>query len=478
MIPAPDDFVEVCRRGDREARRRGHRVLVSWSVPVRTDRRHLFDDLIGEVEGHDRAFVWASRWSGRSLLASGSAIEFHGLGDNRMEDVDQAWRRCVTSAVADGRLRTGTGPLLVGGFAFRAAARQPGGLPDGLMWVPAVQLSWDDPAGPVLTLNASVDPGGGWAHLARQRVEAAVRLLNAATSVTPPGGPADAAAAVEETPSARAWQRLVGDALGEIGAGEFSKVVLARQVILRAGSALSAALSLRFLTARQLTGAVFGVGLDGRWFLGSSPECLVRVEGGQVLSHGLAGSAPRGADAHQDALLAGRLLADPKNGREHAVVAEFVERVLRDVCTEVETGTDERVLKLADIQHLQTSVRGTLPDGHSTSLLALAQRLHPTPAVAGFPRGPALEWLDRHEPFDRGWYAGPVGWTAADGTGELTVAIRSALLSDNTATVYAGCGIVTGSDPRDEYRESCLKMRPMLTALGREAEAGRFGVAT
>ncbi|GGV55427.1 hypothetical protein GCM10010245_87860 [Streptomyces spectabilis] len=140
--------------------------------------------------------------------------------------------------------------------------------------------------------------------------------------------------------------------------------------------------------------------------------------------------------------------------------------MLRDVCVNVAVGTDERVLKLPDIQHLQTFVRGTLPSEEVPGLLALAQRLHPTPAVCGFPRAPAQQWLARHEPFDRGWYAGPVGWTEADGTGEMAVAIRSALLNSASATAYAGCGIVSDSHEAEEYRESCLKLRPMLQALG------------
>ncbi|MFD5554639.1 isochorismate synthase MenF [Streptomyces sp. NPDC127068] len=352
--------------------------------------------------------------------------------------------------------------MLVGGFSFRPG----GGLPDGLMWVPAVQVAWDGSDGLVLTLNLLVRPAGGWTKLADRRVDHALRLLNAPARTGSAGAPPTSPTIQHARPTREQWRRLVGEALREIDAGTFSKVVLARQVLLRSDGGFSAASALGALLGRQPGGAVFGVGLLHQWFLGSSPECLVRKKGDEVFSHGLAGSAPRGVDALQDKALADFLLSDPKNRREHAVVAEFVERELRRVCTGVEVGTDEPVLKLADVQHLQTKVRGTLHNGHRVDLLTLVDRLHPTPAVAGFPRGPALAWLDRHEPFDRSWYAGTVGWTAADGSGEMTVAIRSTLLTQHTATVYAGCGLVSGSDEKAEYHESSLKMRPMLTALG------------
>ena len=125
------------------------------------------------------------------------------------------------------------------------------------------------------------------------------------------------------------------------------------------------------------------------------------------------------------------------------------------------------ILPLRHVQHLVTPVSGTTCD--EGGLLALAQRLHPTPAVGGAPRDVALGLIDEHEEFDRGWYAGPIGWLGADGDGELMVALRSGLVTGPTATLFAGCGIVADSDPAREWAESRLKLRTMIAALGQTA---------
>jgi isochorismate synthase EntC len=122
------------------------------------------------------------------------------------------------------------------------------------------------------------------------------------------------------------------------------------------------------------------------------------------------------------------------------------------------------------VQHLVGTVTATVPPGRAGGLLDLVERLHPTPAVGGYPRREALRWIARSEPFDRGWYAAPVGWLDAAQDGEMAVAIRSAVVSDDRAALFAGCGIVAGSHPDDEYTETELKLRPMLTALGVELD--------
>jgi isochorismate synthase EntC len=138
--------------------------------------------------------------------------------------------------------------------------------------------------------------------------------------------------------------------------------------------------------------------------------------------------------------------------------------VLGDTCVQLQTSAQPTLLKLHSIQHLVTRLGGTLANGYS--VLDLAERLHPTPEVGGRPRAAALQWLREHEQLDRGWYAGAVGWIDQNLEGEFAVAIRSALLHENTATLFAGCGIVADSDPEREYAESTLKLKPMLAALG------------
>jgi salicylate biosynthesis isochorismate synthase len=466
VIPAQDDFIELCRRGQAQANRHGRHILISWTAPLRSPPRRLYDRLIASVASSDHGFVWNSSWSGRSLLAMGSALDLGGRGDARMGEIADAWRDQMQSTIIGGLRTAGGGPVLMGGFAFRAAASHPGGFPDGLMWVPAVQFDWTNPHRPVVTLNVRTAPAGAPEEMARRVLHHALRLLTRPVPAARLALNVGPTVAVQEVPPAARWRQLVDEAQSEITAGAFTKVVLARQMILRTDEVVRPAASLRFLLDRQVTGAVFGVGLSGHWFLGSTPECLVRIDGTLVNTHGLAGSAARGSDRHHDDLLEHRLRTDPKIGKEHAVAADFIAHALREFCLDIEIDTAEPVLKLADIQHLQTHIRGVLPDGHGIDLLSLVRSLHPTPAVGGFPRLPALRWLARNEPIDRGWYAGPVGWMGPDDTGEMAVALRSAHLDGDTATIYAGCGIVAGSDDHDEYLESVLKMRPMLASLG------------
>lgn len=139
---------------------------------------------------------------------------------------------------------------------------------------------------------------------------------------------------------------------------------------------------------------------------------------------------------------------------------------LAESCVDVTAESGPRVLKLANVQHLSTPVRGRLPEGSAEGVLGLAARLQPTPALGGHPRAEALEWLARNEGFDRGWYAGGVGWADQEGNGEFAVAIRSALVRGASASLYAGCGLVADSDPEVEYAETCAKLRPMRAALG------------
>jgi isochorismate synthase len=179
---------------------------------------------------------------------------------------------------------------------------------------------------------------------------------------------------------------------------------------------------------------------------------------------GLAGTVPRGATPERDDALARELAGSPKLRHEHEVVVRMLADALREACAEVSVESP-RVLRLANVQHLATEVRGRLADHSTAQVLDFVDRLHPTPALGGHPREAALSWLADHEGLDRSWYAGVVGWADCAGQGQFAVAIRSALLDGDAATLYAGCGLVAGSDPDAEYAETCAKLRVMTTAL-------------
>ena len=211
---------------------------------------------------------------------------------------------------------------------------------------------------------------------------------------------------------------------------------------------------------------MFAVARGDRCFLGASPERLVRLRHGAVRATCLAGSIARGANAEQDQLLGAELLASAKDRAEHEFVVHAICTALADICADQMSAGPLSLMKLRNVQHLFTPIVGRVAVG--CDILGMVARLHPTPAMGGVPREPALEIIRRFEGMDRGWYASPVGWVDARGEGEFAVAIRSALLHGAEATLFAGCGIVAGSDPEREYVESCLKLRPVLAALGGE----------
>ena len=209
--------------------------------------------------------------------------------------------------------------------------------------------------------------------------------------------------------------------------------------------------------------ASFAVGRPGATFLGAAPERLVQLDGRRVETAALAGSARRGRNPEEDARLARELCESKKEQAEHAVVVRALREALSESCDEIAAPEAPRLLRLEGIQHLETPLVGTLRD--EASVLELAGRLHPTPAVAGAPQQAALAWIAQREELERGWYAGAIGVVRHDGGGEFCVALRSALLCGENAHLFAGAGIVAGSDPDAELRETRLKLRAMLGAL-------------
>jgi isochorismate synthase len=281
--------------------------------------------------------------------------------------------------------------------------------------------------------------------------------------------PADVPLArLAERPNRAAWDRLVGLFAGAVGRGRLDKVVLARRVDLRSPMDIDVENALRRLAAGAPESTIYAFVRGGGTFLGATPERLVRTAGRDFETVAIAGSAARGTTAAQDAALAAALLASEKEREEHAVVVEMLRTSLAPLAETLEVGATPGILPLRDVQHLVTVVRGRLRE--EAGLLGLAERLHPTPAVGGEPRALALEMIAEHEGIERGWYAGPIGWLGADGDGELMVALRCGLVAGRDATLFAGCGIVADSDPEREWEESRMKLRPIVSALGREPE--------
>jgi menaquinone-specific isochorismate synthase len=289
--------------------------------------------------------------------------------------------------------------------------------------------------------------------------------------------PGDQGAETPEAPVTRAdspdpatWKRNVEKALAAFAEGRLGKVVLARRTVLEFDADVDATLVAERLEAT--TPGCFQYYIEpemGSAFLGASPELLFRREGRLLRSEAVAGTRPRGSSAADDAGLREELLGSAKDLSEHAYVRTSIEEMLGALCDELEVEEGVSEMKLTSRRHLVSRVRGTLRA--SVTDADVLGALHPTPAVGGYPRVEALEELRSLEPFDRGWYAGPVGWIGAGGS-EFAVGIRSGLVRGRTLALFSGAGIVAGSVPKDEWTEVEQKIGDFTRIFGFGPEHG------
>jgi menaquinone-specific isochorismate synthase len=422
----------------------------------------------------DAGFAWSG--PDGTLTGSGAAARIPvGTGVGRLERAAEAAAALLGAAEVDDPDGTGLGPLAVGALPFRAGA--PGELvvpalllrcdADGAAWATATAPA---PAGPPpvaellgrLGERAAARPAEGEAPYPVEEGEAPYAADGAAGARRGPGARRWPAARRLDRPDGPldAWRGSVAWALEAIAAGRLDKVVLAREALVEAESPFPRAALLERL--RQRAGReAFVYASDG--FLGASPELLVSRRGRVAVSRPMAGTVPRGATAEAEARGLARLTGSAKETVEHRLVVDAVAEGLAKVADHVEVAAPE-VVRLATVAHLATGVTAALT-GPLPSALELAGLLHPTPAVGGSPREAALAAIAALEPFDRGRYAGPVGWVDAAGDGDWAVALRCADLHGRRARLLAGAGIVPGSDADAEWAETEHKLAGTLELL-------------
>jgi menaquinone-specific isochorismate synthase len=264
--------------------------------------------------------------------------------------------------------------------------------------------------------------------------------------------------------TAPGWQRAVAAAVRRIRGGQLSKVVLARDLYATAARDLDIRVILRRLSDRYPDCYTFACAN----LVGATPELLIRRQDDDISSLVLGGTAPRGRDAAQDDRLGAALLASAKEREEHEYAVVGVRSVLAARCDRLTVDPGPSLMRFANVQHLGTWITGRLDGAQAAgdhSVLALADALHYTPAVCGTPAEAAMELIRDLEVMDRGRYAGPVGWIDARGNGEWGIALRCAEVDGRRARLFAGCGIVAGSDPAAELAETQAKFAAMQFAL-------------
>jgi isochorismate synthase len=462
------------------ARATGRPILVSVVEAVRSldplavlaaveQAADIHHDIAGLLaSGH---MFWAHPAGQLALASIGAVATVSPTGAHRFTEADREWRALLETAMVDGTTdgARAIGPLLMGGFSF-----EPDG-PRSELWrdfpsthlaVPALLVTAD--AGRTFLTTSVLVAADGTPSITPALLAAlrAIVLGDTEPLVQVPARPHVDEHAPDLTFAdlrpASEWRTVVRDAVAAIHDDELQKVVLARAVQAAVPDVIDPIALLDHLRSAHRDGYLFGIWRGERAFVGASPERLVRLDHGMVDASSLAGSAPRGATPSEDAALAANLLSSAKERAEHAMVRGALVEALGMMCDEITADEEPSLLALPHVQHLHTAVRARLLAGHS--LLDLAGALHPTPAVGGTPREAALAFIREHEQLDRGWYAAPIGWIGRD-AGELAVALRSTLVHGAEATLFAGCGIVAGSDPARELSESRVKLQPMQLAL-------------
>lgn len=436
-------------------------------------------------------FYWERVDADEFVCAWGSVDEMESGGPGRFRDV-RTWASDVRDRLDwVGRERSGFAATFVGGFGFEeetAASADWKAFPPARFVLPEVIV--ERRAGCTRwVLFARVEPGT--TALSVESILSS-RLKDVIAANAPETRPGSLSASGSVADWARGPEYIVRvdrshtvftdqirAALREIEDGGLAKVVLARSLSVDHDGELGVATFLARLRSLYPTCTLIAVGRAHDTFLAATPETLVRVEGHNVETAALAGSAPRGRQPEEDRALAEGLLASKKENEEHAHVVDAIRSVLTPLCDELEIPDTPRLRPLFGIQHLETAVRGRLKESADArggvDVLELVEALHPTPAVCGVPTKSARAWLRRFEGLERGWYAAPVGWLDIEGGGDFRVALRSALIRNrlgpfgesgaSRALLFAGAGIVGGSEPASELVETRIKLRALLAPL-------------
>ena len=448
------------------AREHKTRVVVTVSAPVAPppDLLSLVQQA-GSSAGH--CFLWERPADEFAVAAWGTSATFCADGAGRFNHIAAACDAVLRDAAADAASRAIGAPFFVGGFAFApdAVTEEPWrGFPAGLMLLPRLAIVRRQQRA-TLTATCMVDATSDAAALLQRLRADLEHMQHAAAGACNEDVRDSVDIRYQAAPSAPLllWKQAVADTVDDITRGRLDKLVLARSCVVTSNRLFDCGRILRHLRTTYPSCVLFWMGTPHGDFLGATPEPLVRCEDGRISTAAIAGSIAPGSSAAAARSLAHALANNEKEGVEHAIVVRAITETLRPLCEQLEVAPSPQVLRLDNVQHLMTPISGRLRD--ALHILDLVARLHPSPAVAGHPRAAALQLLHEREGLNRGWYAGPIGWMDARHDGEFAVAIRSALVRGSEAALYAGAGIVAGSDPEVELSETRMKLQPLLSAL-------------
>ncbi len=425
------------------------------------------DTFLRHASGAQRGF-WArgERW----VAHSGVAVELRADGadgDDRFARVAAIAQDLALEPILPAGTARAPRVRFYGGFSFRPDHHATGvwaDFPSALFHVPVIELEGDSSGDAWLRARAYVSPeeADGILSRLRRRAEALRAELAALADLPIPSPVAGAGhAAATDRPS---WEDAVRESLTAIREGTISKAVLARTLDVETQEPVDPTDVVRHLWDVNRGSHVFLFEpRAGTAMVGAAPETVATLRDGVFHATAVAGSIRRGTSPREQAELAAKLLASDKDRAEQRIALDDMVARLGTVARQIRTDPQPHVLTLPGIQHLETEIRASVPS--DVGVLDLLRILHPTPAVCGLPRDAAMSFLADEEPFERGWYAGPIGWFDAEGNGVFAPALRMGVSTAGGWRLFAGAGIVEGSVPSLEWEETAIKFQPMLEAL-------------
>ncbi|MCM3742534.1 isochorismate synthase [Sporosarcina luteola] len=416
----------------------------------------------GASQYNDSRFYWQNADKTLTIVGIGQAYTLAtGRTVGRYNDISEKWKQLCSILIKEEK---DIDPVLFGGFSFDEENRKESEweeFPSGHFVVPSFQLKIEE-GKTFVSINMITNRKEAALDFERLRDERD-KLIHIAQ--VEEFDFANQNKVIEMTERGKdQYLKAVENATEAIQKGKADKVVIARALELQFEQEVNSVKALHAITNEQQESYHFGLQIGKSLFFGATPERLIEIKNGKAYSACVAGSIRRGKSAQEDRQLGEALLSDRKNREEHQHVVSMISNIFNKYCSEVLIPKTPKLMKIRDIQHLYTSVEGSL--GEENDIFSFVEALHPTPALGGVPTNVALEIIRHEEEMDRGYYAAPIGWIDAAGNGEFAVAIRSGLLNSDRAYLYAGGGIVADSVPELEYDETWVKFRPVLRALG------------
>jgi menaquinone-specific isochorismate synthase len=450
------------------SRQPGGARLATVTIPAPDLRPETF---LRHAAGEERGF-WArgDRW----VAHRGVAAELRGgdgAASERFEEVARAAHRLALEPYLPEGTARAPRVRFYGGFSFRPDHHAAGvwtDFPTWLFQMPTFELEGEGSGDAWLRIRTLVEADAGPDVFVRLRHRAEA-LRAELTATGDAGAPARAKVRGRAAATDRAsWEEAVRESLAAIRAGKIAKAVLARTLDVELEEPLDPVDVVRHLWDVNHGSYVFLFEpVPGSAIVGAAPETVATLRDGVFHATAVAGSIRRGESPREQAELAARLLASEKDRVEQRIALDDMVARLGTVAHQIRTDPQPHVLALARIQHLETEIRASVPS--DVGILDVLRLLHPTPAVCGLPRDSAMAFLSEVEPFERGWYSGPVGLFDAEGNGVFVPALRMGVSTGSGWRLFAGAGIVEGSVPSLEWEETAIKFEPMLTAL---AECG------